>query len=120
MSEIVRTIKLKIDLPLDTARRTVDAWTMACNKVSQVAFDNGCLSNAVRLQSLAYVSAKSTGLSAQVAVSCIRHVASKYAAARSNKHVLKAPAVFKSQAVVLQGGARGRDVSLRLDCRRSY
>lgn len=113
MSEITRTLKLKIDLPLDTARRTIDAWTVACNAVSRIAFENGCLSNAVRLQSLAYADARSTGLSAQVAVSCIRHVASKYAAARSNKHVLTAPAVFRAQAVVLQGGARGRDVSLR-------
>lgn len=46
-------------------------------------------------------------------VSCIRHVASKYAAARSNKHKLTAPAVFRNQAVVLQGGIRGRDVALR-------
>lgn len=113
MSEIVRTVKLKIDLSLGTARRTIDAWTEACNKVSQIAFENGCLSNAVRLQSLSYETARSTGLSAQVAVSCIRHVASKYAAARSNKHALAAPAQFQSQAVILQGGKRGRDVSLR-------
>lgn len=111
--EIVRTVKLKVDLPLDVARRTVDAWTVACNKVSRIAFENGCLSNAVRLNDLAYAVAKDPGLSAQVAQSCIRHVASKYAAARANKHVLKAPASFRAQAVVLQGGARGRDVSLR-------
>lgn len=113
MSEIVHTVKLKIDLSLDIARRTVHAWTVACNAVSRIAFDNGCLSNAIRLQALAYDAARSTGLSAQVAVSCIRHVASKYAAARANKHVLKTPASFRAQAVVLQGGARGRDVSLR-------
>ena len=113
MSEIVRTIKLKVELPLDVARLTVDAWTAACNKVSRIAFDNGCLSNAVRLHAICYETARATGLSAQVAQSCIRHVASKYAAARANKHVLKAPAVFKSQAVILQGGIRGRDVSLR-------
>lgn len=113
MSEITRTVKLKIALPLDVARRTVRSWSDACNKVSRIAFENGCLSNAVRLQSLAYETARSTGLSAQVAVSCIRHVASKYAAARSNKHKLKAPAAFRDQAVILQGGKRGRDVSLR-------
>ena len=113
MPEITRTVKLKIDLPLDIARETISAWTDACNMVSRIAFENGCLSNAVRLQSLTYKTAKSTGLSAQVAVSCIRHVASKYAAARSNKHVLTAPAQFRAQAVTLQGGARGRDVALR-------
>jgi IS605 OrfB family transposase len=113
MSEIVRTVKLKLDMPLDTARRTISAWTDACNAVSRIAFDNGCLSNAIRLQALAYEVAKASGLSAQVAVSCIRHVASKYAAARSNKHILTAPAQFRAQAVILQGGQRGRDVSLR-------
>ena len=113
MPEITRTVKLKIDLPLDIARRTVDAWTSACNAVSRIAFDNGCISNAVRLHELAYFTARSAGLSAQVAQSCIRHVASKYAAARSNKHVLTAPAQFRAQAAILQGGKRGRDVSLR-------
>lgn len=113
MPEITRTVKLKLDMPLDTARRTVGIWTAACNAVSRIAFDEGCISNAIRLQSLAYATARSAGLSAQVAVSCIRHVASKYAAARSNKHVLTVPAQFRAQAVILQGGKRGRDVSMR-------
>jgi IS605 OrfB family transposase len=114
MLEITRTVKLKIDMPLAIARRTVDAWTVACNAVSRIAFENGCLSSYVRLQKLAYGTAKSAGLSAQVAVSCIRHVASKYAAARSNKRVLREPARFRVQAVILQGGKRGRDVSMRI------
>lgn len=111
--EITRTIKLRIDIPFDTASRTVAVWTKACNLVSAIAFEHGCLSNAIRLHVLAYQTAKSAGLSAQVAQSCIRHVASKYAASRSNKHILKSPCVFKEQAVILQGGKRGRDVSLR-------
>ena len=113
MSGIIRTVKLKLDLPFETASRTVCAWTDACNRVSRIAFENGKISNAVKLQKLAYKTAKSTGLSAQVAVSCIRHVASKYAAVRANKHKITAPCVFRQQAVVLQGGKRGRDVSLR-------
>ncbi len=115
MSEVVRTVKLKVALSYDAAARTVVAWTDACNLVSRIAFDNGRLSNAVKLQALAYRDAKSTGLSAQVAVSCIRHVASKYAAVRANKHKLAGPCQFRSQAVVLQGGKRGRDVSIRPD-----
>src|SRR5919199_5344012 len=103
MSEIVRTVKLRLDMPLDVARRTVDAWTNACNAVSRIAFENGGISNAVRLQALAYSEAKACGLSAQVAVSCIHHVASKYAAMRANKARAKGPCVFKAQAVVLQG-----------------
>jgi putative transposase len=113
MPEITRTIKLKLGLPLESANRTISAWTAACNAVSRIAFENGCISNAVRLQHLGYEAAKSFGLSAQVAVSCIRVVASKYAAARTNKIRLTAPAVFRSQAVLLQGGKRGRDVAIR-------
>lgn len=113
MGGIVRTVKLKLDLPYEAAARTVRAWADACNRVSQIAFDNGKISNAVRLQKLSYEAARATGLSAQVAVSCIRHVASKYAAVRSHKHSLTAPCSFKQQAVILQGGKRGRDVSLR-------
>ena len=111
--EVTRTVKLKLGLSRNIAARTVDAWTRACNVVSRIAFDAGKLSNAVRLHALAYAAAKACGLSAQVAASCIRHVASKYAAVRSNGHKIDAPCSFRSQAVVLQGGKRGRDVSLR-------
>ena len=100
-------------MPFDTAHRTVEAWTNACNAVSRIAFESGGISNAVRLHALGYEAARSHGLSAQVAQSCIRHVASKYAAMRSNKVRAKGRCVFKAQAVVLQGGSRGRDVSLR-------
>jgi putative transposase len=40
----------------------------------------------------------------------VRVVASKYAAARTAKRRLKKPVFFKRQAVMLQGGKRGRDV----------
>ena len=113
MLEVIRTVKLKVDMPLDTAKRTVQAWTDACNAVSRIAFNNNCTCNAIKLHSLSYQTAKGYGLSAQVAQSCIRHVGSKYAAARSNKHKMKAPAVFKPQSVILQGGKRGRDVAIR-------
>jgi hypothetical protein len=35
MSEIVLAVELRLDVPLDAARRTVDAWT-------NIAFENGC------------------------------------------------------------------------------
>ena len=113
MSEVVHTIKLKLDMPYDVACRTVSAWTDACNAVSRIAFEHGGVSNARRLQGLAYDAAKSCGLSAQVACSCIRYVGSKYKAMRSNGVKPKRACRFKKQAVVLQGGKRGRDVSLR-------
>jgi len=111
--EIARTVKIKINLPREAAVRTLNTWTEACNLVSRIAFENGCLSNAIRLQKLAYRPAKEVGLSAQLAGSCIRHVASEYVAIRSNKRSPKAPCQFRKQAVILQGGTRGRDVSLR-------
>lgn len=112
MSEIIRTTKLKIDLPFDTAKRTVQAWTDACNYVSEVAFHNSCLSNAVKLQKLTYSEVrKRFKLSSQVSVSAIRHVASKYTAARTAKKKLKRPVKFRQNAVALQGGKRGRDFS---------
>jgi hypothetical protein len=54
------------------------------------------------------------GLSAQVTQNAIRHVASKYAAARTKKISLKRPVAFsKHCAVALQGGDRGRDFGFK-------
>jgi predicted transposase len=71
--EIVRTLKLKLAMPVETAQRTVEAWTQACNAVSRIAFDHGSITNAVHLHGLAYEAAKSYGLSAQLAQSAIRN-----------------------------------------------
>jgi IS605 OrfB family transposase len=111
MLEIIRTTLIKIDIPFDSAQRTVMAWTDACNAVSRIAFEHDKISNAVKLQQLGYETAKSFGLSAQVAVSCIRQVASKYAAARTAKKILTRPVSFRQCGVALQGGVRGRDFS---------
>lgn len=114
MSVIQRTTCLKLDLPLDVAEQMVSAWTDACNFISRIAFDNGCISNAVRLQELTYNAVREQfGLPSQIAVSAIRQVASKYAAARTAKRKLKGPIQFNRCAVVLQGGKRGRDVAFR-------
>lgn len=108
--EVTRTTKVKIDLPLDVARRTVQAWTGACNFISGVAFENGCLSNSVRLHRITYTETRALfGLSAQVASSAIKQVAAKYAAARTAKRHLSRPVFFRPNGVVLQGGERGRD-----------
>lgn len=110
--EITRTTRLKLDLSLETAQRTVSAWTDACNYISRVAFDAGCVSNAVRLHDLTYAEVRIRfGLSAQVTQNAIRHVAAKYASARTTKKILKQPVVFRQCAVALQGGERGRDFS---------
>ena len=51
------------------------------------------------------------GLSAQITARAIRVVACQYASARINQVELKKPVHFRLNAVVLQGGERGRDFS---------
>jgi IS605 OrfB family transposase len=116
MSEICRTTRMKLDLPLAVAEPLIQAWTDACNFTSRLAFENGCLSNAARLQALAYQEVRAQfGLPSQIAVSAIRQVASQYAGARTAKRQLQGPLRFNRCAVVLQGGPRGRDVAFRHD-----
>jgi IS605 OrfB family transposase len=101
---------MRIDADAAVCSRTAEAWTDACNEISRVAFENACLSNAVKLHRLAYQDVRVRfALSAQVTASAIKHVASKYAAARTTKRTLRRPVAFRRCAVVLQGGARGRD-----------
>ena len=113
--EIVRTTETRLDVDVATVQRAVESWSAACNDISQRAFARGCLSNAVHLHRLVYSDICARfGLSAQVAQNAIRHVASKYAAARTKKIELKRPVVFsKYCAVALQGGERGRDFGFR-------
>jgi IS605 OrfB family transposase len=109
--EITRTTRLRIDADAAACSATVATWSDACNEISRIAFENGCLSNAVKLHRLVYPDIRERfGLSAQVTASAIKHVASQYAAARTAKRTLKRPVSFRRCAVVLQGGARGRDV----------
>lgn len=111
MVEITRTSQVRIDLPAETALALVRAWTDACNFISETAFTNGRMSNAVTLHKLIYATVRERfGLSAQVTGSAIRQVAAKYATARTIKRELRKPVFFRDNAVVLQGGERGRDV----------
>ncbi len=110
--EIIRTTSLKISLSLDIAQRTIQQWTAACNFISGVAFEQGSLSNAVQLHNLTYQTLRANSdLNAQVVQSAIRVVASKYAGAKTNQRTLTQPVFFREQAVMLQGGAKGRDFS---------
>ena len=110
MQEITRTTQLKIGLPYEVANTLIVRWTDACNWISEVAFQTGSISNAVRLHQLTYDSVRvNFHLPAQIAASAVRVVASKYAAARTSKRMLKKPVFFRRQAVMLQGGERGRD-----------
>jgi len=122
--ELLRTTHIKIDLDINIARRTVTEWVRVCNFISQIAFSNGCISNAVKLSKLVYEKVRTRfNLSAQITQSVrkfssllrkppINHVASKYASLRTQKKQPQKPVHFKeNSAVVLQGGSRGRDFS---------
>lgn len=107
--EIVRATRIKIDLPVEIAEQTIQTWNLACNLASRAAYENGSISNYIRLHQKTYNSIRATGLSAQVAINAERVVAGAYMAAKSNKVSLKKPVIFKRAAVMLQGGERGRD-----------
>lgn len=99
--EIVRTTKTRLDIDVATVQRTIEAWSAACNHISQRVFDEGRLSNAVHLHRLVYSDIRAHfELSAQVAQNAIRHVvASRYATARTKKLKLKRPTVFPGAAL---------------------
>lgn len=112
--EIIRTTKVKLDLSAEVAQRTLDEWSGACNFISRAAFDNGNLSNTVKLHKLVYAVVRmNCGLSAQVVQSAVRHVAAKYAQMRTAKKKPKRPVLFKPSGMVLQGGPRGRDFAFQ-------
>lgn len=112
--EIIRTHKIKLDVPVETVQPILDAWHQACNLASELAFANGCVRNAVKLHRLCYAELKALGLSAQVAQSAIRHVASKYVTLYKLKRKPERPAYFRfGNAVVLQGGERERDFGFK-------
>lgn len=113
MNGIIRVTKIKINLSYEIANKTIQSWSNACNYISKISFDNNCLSNFSKLHKLVYGKTKEFGLSAQVSSSAIRHVASKYVTARTNRIKLKKSIYFKRQAVVLQGGIRGRDFNIK-------
>lgn len=103
MIEQVRTIKIQIKVPLDVAYRTIQEWLAACNHISKIAFENNCLSNSIHLHKLVYYEARALfKLSSQFTCNAIRHVASRYASAKSQGQTIKKPFRFTKQALVMQ------------------
>lgn len=116
--EIVRTAKVRIDLDIDLALRTIQTWNEACNYISRVCFENIQIAhNTLKVNNLVYNDVRALfGLSAQVTQNAIRQVSAKYQSAKSTKINLKRPIYFKARnAVALQGGERGRDFGFRQD-----
>lgn len=100
---MTRTINLKLDMPLELAQRTIQEWLDVCNYVSQVAFEQGCVSNHVRLHHLTYKEVRARfSLSSQMSCNAIRHVASKYAALRTQKVTAEQPIVFRKFSLTMQ------------------
>lgn len=114
--EVTRTTKIKIELDIDLALRTIQEWNSVCNYISQVCFGNPAIShNKVKMQELVYEDIRSQfNLSSQVTISAIRQVTARYQSAKTSKTKLKRPIYFKPMnAVALQGGERGRDFGFR-------
>ena len=107
--EVVRTCKLKLMLPAQQALRLVDTYTSACNYASHLAFSLNRPSSTADLNQVTYRGIRAFGLSAQVAQSAIRAVASKYTVLKKLKRPAKEPVCFHGEPVQLQGGERGRD-----------
>ena len=100
---MIRTISLKLDIPLELAQRTIQEWLDVCNYVSQAAFEQGCVSNNVRLHHLIYNDIRVRfSLSSQMSCNAIRHVASKYAALRTQKVTPEHPVVFRKFSLTMQ------------------
>ena len=85
--EITRTAKIKIELDIDLALRTISEWNRACNYISQVCFDNpSAAHNKVKIQELVYEDVRNKfNLSSQVTISAIRQVTAKYQSAKCGK-----------------------------------
>lgn len=116
--EIVRTTKIRIDLDIDLALRTIQRWNEACNYISRVCFDNIQVAhNTIKVNNLVYNDVRALfGLSAQVTQNAIRQVSAKYQSAKTSKTKMKRPIYFKPRnAVALQGGERGRDFGFKKD-----
>jgi putative transposase len=100
---MTRTINLKLDMPLELAQRTIQEWLDVCNYISQVAFESGCVSNNVRLHHMTYNAIRARfSLSSQMSCNAIRHVASKYAALRTQKVTPEQPIVFRKFSLTMQ------------------
>lgn len=116
--EIVRTSKVRIDLDIDAALRTIQIWNEACNYISRICFDNLPIAhNTIKVNSLVYTDVRAQfGLSAQVTQNATRQVTARYQSAKTAKVKMKRPIYFKARnAVALQGGERGRDFGFRSD-----
>jgi transposase len=103
MIEIIHTLQMKLDIPLDIVKRTIQAFLDACNYSSAVSFANGGISNSIYLHHLTYTLVRAQfKLSSQISCNAIRHVASKYAALRTQKQYPRRPIVFSRFSMSLQ------------------
>lgn len=101
--EIVKSIKYKTNIKLSQMLPLCAEWLKVCNAVSKISFDNGNISNNIRLHKLCYSEMREKyDLSSQMTCNAIRYVASKYATIKSNKQKIDKPVFFKKNIVQMQ------------------
>lgn len=93
--------------------KTVEKFTNEKKKISKTAYNKGKPLRALDLHKKTYRKIKN--LNAQMSCSVIRLVAGAYSSAKSNKHDIEKPFVFKKQSALFLIGKRGRDASFKKD-----
>ncbi|EDT83790.1 RNA-guided endonuclease InsQ/TnpB family protein [Clostridium botulinum] len=113
--EIVRTLKIKLNINQEEKNMinsTLEAFLKALNYASQVAFNNGEITNKPKLQKLVYDDLRTKfNLKSQMAVNTCTTVCSSYVTQHSNK-VFNSLAVYKSPKAIY---SYGRDYSFLND-----
>jgi len=108
--DVRRTIPLSIPLDQDLIGLAKE-FTRFCSDISSIAFNNGKPLHSVPLHQLVYRQIK-TSLLSQMKCSAIRKVAGAYGSAKSNKHKVTKPFVFKKNVATL---LFGREFSFKKD-----
>ena len=116
--EVQRTYDIVFEDDADL-RATIRAFGAAKRRISATCYNDGTPLGAAKLQDACYVEAKGDQLTAQLACSVIRHVASAYASVKRNKRPAASPFGFHRDHALFLVGKRGRDASFRKDGRIS-
>lgn len=111
--DITRTVVLPLESH-SALGATLEETRKAYGILSKTCFEEG-LTSRYKLHHAGYQAVReATSLTSQMTCSAIRTVAAAYKSAKSNKHVLKAPADFSGETLSLEGGKRGRDFKLNV------
>ena len=110
---VQRTVQIVIEDDPDL-RKTLDAFTDVCNRISPTAWNSGKPLQALALHKSVYSSVKGT-ISSQLTCTAIRITAGAYVSARKNGHKATHPFRWKSPRALFLIGKRTRDANLKPD-----